>query len=382
MIAICGLVMVIEQVGRFLRDVVLGSLMLQWQSQLCQILRNFVLLSVFALMATGHLTASAHGAVAGELIAALSALLPAMGFVWFACRRSGAEDLAWKPPQLNQIIKVAWHNHLSTMICLTYSGYFFTLWVAKLAGPEAAALFGFARNLTDQVRRYLPAELFIGVIRPIIIAAYAKGQDFSLLNRQTSLVYKLGLFVLLPLAAFVWMAGSALPIWLGGEKFSSASLYICLMLLVLVPFSHRRVLEVVANIVQQTQLWSRSAVFSLLALPVAIIFSQTPYALPGMIVSMLLAELLANAMLVRGLRRAGFSYSVDRIGIGKMVIIAMLVSLGLASVLDLRPDVMSLILGALVTAALFLAASYIAKPFIDMERNQINQVLPFKFFVW
>ena len=102
-------------------------------------------------------------------------------------------------PARKELWALARANYLSYLLTLTYGPQFITFMLSRFAGLEATAAFGFARNLADQVRRYLPAELLYGLVRPALIARYAATRDVAAFNRNNALLFQVSLMFLAPL---------------------------------------------------------------------------------------------------------------------------------------------------------------------------------------
>ena len=76
------------------------------------------------------------------------------------------------------------HVGISHLLALGSGLEVLLLLVTRMLGPEIAGAFGFAKTIAEQVRRYLPADLFASLIRPKLVADFTADKDFDLLNKR------------------------------------------------------------------------------------------------------------------------------------------------------------------------------------------------------
>lgn len=328
-----ALYLVLEGCSRVLRDQMLSQLLLQGRAQVALVLRHVTWVAGCALLwwTAGHATLQQVAAI--EVGAAAVGLMAAglgLAFALRAAARDGDAPAAdWKPPPHRLMRQLALNSYASLLLNLPARPQVLLLLVTRLAGVEAAALYGFARNLSDQVLRFLPAELLLGFVRPALVARYVAGRDAVALNRQTNVLLAVSVLVLGPVLALVIGQGALMVHVLGGARYDGSALLLLLMLLGVALFSHRRVLEFVANTVERPEAIVRASLL-MLAVPLvgaALLHAGLPvWTLPAVA---LLAEALFGVLVMAQLRRAGLPYRPPWGSLGR---VALLVALAAAAV--------------------------------------------------
>ncbi|WP_171013926.1 oligosaccharide flippase family protein [Chitinivorax sp. B] len=370
-----------ELAARYLRDGVLGSLLMQGWSQIALFMRNLAI--VVGMVALGWSTGSLSlvQTVWIEVVSSTLGFLIVLPLTYKAAATGADCCEDWRSPGLMKTFKMVWHNYVCLVLGFIFSAQTVTMLASKLYGVEVAAVFGFARGLADQVRKYLPAELFLGVVRPVMIAGYAKERDFSKLNWRANLVYKIGLFSLFPIIAIFGAHGDMVLQFLHGGKYPGSQYYVLLLLITLIPLSHKRAIEMVVNSVHETDLWLFAALSSLLAIPFLIAGQLFDLQLTGLILAVMLVELLTNSVLTMGLKRRGYPYVVDWNGFGKLILLTVVTTV-LIYVMPFGDSLISLF-GMLIACVLvYLGVGRMLRPFSERERASVNALLKRNLFVW
>jgi hypothetical protein len=68
--------------------------------------------------------------------------------------------------------RFAFNAYLSFLLLMLRGPEVMTALIARYLGAEVTATFGFVTRLVDTARRYLPMDLFYGVIRPATIGRF------------------------------------------------------------------------------------------------------------------------------------------------------------------------------------------------------------------
>lgn len=275
---LAAVLVAVEGLGRLSRDQMLGLLMEQRAGQVAQVLRAgllvlFLLMQVApgwhngpALDATGmlwlELTAGASALVAGTLLLARS--------LW-RLRTVPVARPDWRPPPRHVLFGLAWHNFAGYLLSLLYGPQVMTMLVARLLGTEAAAVFGFARAFTDQVRRYLPTDLLQSVVRPVLIAYYTSGHSFGELTVRLGLWLKSSLMALFPLLVFFTAFGEQGMAAIGGVQYAQAWPVVVLLLCGTATIAGRRVLELGCNAALQSDICARATAALLVTPPLVVL---------------------------------------------------------------------------------------------------------------
>lgn len=376
------LVLVVEGIGRQVRENLLSPLLLQGVAQVSMVARNLAFIALLAMVTlTDHV--SLIDVVQAELVA--SVLGTALSLNGLARRLNRTDTLQgksdWQEPRLSVMWRIAGNMYFSHLLTLCYSPQVFLLVIQRYLGVEAAAIFGFLRTLYEQVVRYLPATLLFGLVRPKLVASYVGGGGMNELSRNANLAGKLSLFVLMPLVAFAGVAGQDLISLLSGAKFSETGLLFLGFMLALIPFSQRQLLETVAVAVGHSRLCTYAAASGLLMLPLMYGLLVAGLSLWAPVIALGLGHLVFNGLILSGIvRHTG--YQPDTIGFSKLMVAALAGFMASAWIPAIQPVWARLMVAALLIAIVFLLVAWWIKPFAEEERARLNVLLNRRLFVW
>jgi len=319
-----ALYLLLEGLSRVLRDQMLSQLLLQGRAQLALVLRHLLWVSLCGAIWISRGRADIQTVACLEIAATALGLAIAVYGLGRALRAASQEvpapQVGWCPPQIREVRSLAFNSYLGFLLNIPARPQMITLLIARVAGVEVAGIYGFARNLTDQVLRFLPAELLLGFIRPVLIAKYVASRDFGSLNKQTNALLTISLLVLMPLVALAVGQGQLVVQVLGAGRFPGGGVLLAVMLLSLVVFSHRRILEFISNVVSMPEIVSgASVVLPLVFLLVGLVLALK---LPIWCVPMvsLMAEVVFGLLVVHFLRKQGFNYILPLSSAAKLLL--------------------------------------------------------------
>ncbi|MCK9983766.1 MAG: hypothetical protein AzoDbin1_00238 [Azoarcus sp.] len=270
---IYGMVMLVEGCSRVFRDQLLSCLLLQGAAQTSQMLRNFAMLGFAYLLATEVEWRSASTLALAELCASGLSLAFAVGCLYrylHRVRDGAAEDVLWRPPGWGSLLRSGWNAWLSNLANLCWGGQIVILIATRFMGPETTAALGFTRNLADQVRRYMPMEFLLSIVRTLLIAGYAKNSDVRQLAARAGLVYRANLLFLLPLLVCAVISGKEVVSAISNGQYRSANWFLVGWLSVLVFAAHHKVSDLLAHALDRSDL-SRKSSLRLLVTPLLIV---------------------------------------------------------------------------------------------------------------
>ena len=374
-----ALYLLLEGLCRVMRDQMLAQLLLQGRAQLALLLRHLVWVGLaLALWAHQH-SATLWAVAAIELAAAAVGLLAASAGLGHALRqavREGGDAAAdWQPPSTADLRHLAINSYLGLLLNIPARPQVITLLVTRLAGLEAAALYGFARSLADQVLRFLPAELLLGFLRPGMVARHVQSGRFDTLNQQTNTLLVVSLLVLAPLLALVIGRGDLLVQVLGAGRFDGSGALLALMLLAAALFSHRRMLEFVANTVGCPQAISQASVL-LLAVPVAVVaLLSADWPVWTVPAAALLFECLFSVLAIRLLRRFGVAYVPPVAAAGRIALLVAAVAGGLAILPIALPAGWAIVLLGAVALSGSALLGWLLRPLDPAARDMLQSLL-------
>lgn len=376
-IGLVAALLAVDGVGRLIRDAVLQSLLLQGRAQLANMCRTALFAGLLALAWwQGGTPLELHTVLLIELTAALASALLAIGMLLHAlAHREATPQPGWTPPRLARLFQLAWPNYVGVLLMYVSGPDGITMLINRAIGPDGAAAFGVARHLSNQLRRYLPSELFVGVLRPAIIASFELSRDFSALNRQAQALYKTSLVALLPILLVAAGLGGAWLSAITGGKTDNAHVLLLLMVCLLVPFTQRRVLEMVMNTVDLADLWLRAALASCLVLPVAFVLLRLGAGVESLVALMLASEIAINGLIVQGLRSRGWAYRIALARSATTVMLCIALGLGVWLLLPSRLSLPVLLGASALLAAVALALAWRMRVIDESEMAMMRVAL-------
>lgn len=170
------------------------------------------------------------------------------------------------------------------------------------------ALFGFGQSIFDLMQRYLPAQLFAGVVRPVMAARFARSGRFDEAEVLSNAALKANL-ILIGLAATTFVAGgSEMLHWISRGKYGEQAVVLLLTMCVLIALeSWRHVLDQLSHTVERYGflVFSNGLLGASLLLGIALLPRLGILALP---LANCASLVVANCLVIWWLRRTGFRY--------------------------------------------------------------------------
>jgi len=162
-----------------------------------------------------------------------------------------ADDAHWLRRHLRQIGRFALAGYAQHLAILPYGGNTNRLVGGRMLADVAMASYGFAQSLYEYVKRYLPAQLLVGLIRPVVVARYAQQRNFADAARISGKVLQINMLCIG--AAFVGLAvgGPEAIKWMSAGKYGTEVAVILLALfVVLLLETQRQQLELLVQTVE------------------------------------------------------------------------------------------------------------------------------------
>ena len=158
----------------------------------------------------------------------------------------------WLQKNTRRMIDFGIKGYAQGLIILPYGGMVNRLVAGNQFAPIQVALFGFAQSIFDQLQRYLPAQLFNGMIRPVMAARYSANNSYREAETVANAALTINL-VLIGLAATFFAAGGGdVYLWLSKGKYGAdAAVLVLLMCLVMALESWRHSLENLSHTVER-----------------------------------------------------------------------------------------------------------------------------------
>ena len=369
-----AVVLAIEGPTRVMRDGLMAALLLQQTAQISLVLRVALVFAMTGGMALAGEPIEAADVAHAELLASLASLLTVLVAL--------AVHLHRARPHIGMDAKIgAWlgwrsagfasHAYGSIVLMLLIGTDVMTALVARYLGAEATAAFGFVVRLVEVVRRYLPLDMFWGVLRPAAIGRHeAGGRAFAPLMRDCNLMIDANLLVIGAALAVAVAVGDIGVGLLSGGRVQAPLLLAALLLPLLATHTVRRVVELAAYTRGHSAAFLRAAMVCLLA-PVlsalALAMSGSPHAA---VVAVLGVDLLFTGLAVAGMRAQGdrMQFNLPR---WRALALACLIAgaVGASVALAIRPVAPQLLAtgSALLATLLSFALSVLALRVVDAD---------------
>ncbi len=195
--------------------------------------------------------------------------------------------------------------------------------VARTLGLEAAGMYAFLQQLMLIFGRYLPANLLINIIRPMLITRYIAGET-NTVKQGMALLWKSNLLIIAAILTVTSVAGNELIELASSGRFTDAGMLMIIMFIGLGATSQGQLI----NMIMQIFLYTRQLkYFSLLSVltPLAA-FAGSNWGLLGMASGIMLSVWLMNSLTLLWLNRQAGRIELDwfsvRRGLGLAVLLA------------------------------------------------------------
>ena len=368
-----GVVVFLEAVSRVMRDQILSCLLLQGASQLAQTARNTVfLLCIVLLMPPAE--AVALSVAQFEILASAASLAVGAAFVaWFLWRqrRQHGADPNWRPPALADMFSMGRAAWIANLASLAWGSQVIVLLTTKILGVEVGAMTGFVRNLAEQMRRYLPAELLFGILRPVLVARYADEQDLSRLASRCGFLFKLNTFSIALIMVVCLVSGNHLFSLLTAGRYPDASYLAVVWFAVFVFAGQRRYTDLLLHTAQRSRVIQRT---SLLLVPAPLLIYLALILFRDPVFALLATAAIELAYTVGGLYAARLGRavgSVDWWGGARMLVTAVLIGLSGHWLAEAMANEWAVFASALVACGVFITSLGLISPLSASEASLV-----------
>lgn len=292
----------VEGLNRYVATAVFDTALQQRASKRMWIgkaLLQLLAVTVILVAAPALLTAEtvivieACGSLAGLLIAAPALrqmLRPVPLAVQPALLREGISTFASHWPTVSASYAgslLSWAGSISTFVVMA----------RILGGETVGAVVGFCASLTNQVRRYLPTEMFLGVVRAFIYARFARHRSTPLLEQDLHLFFGIGMAAVILATSLLSLIGEPVIELLSNGKFTGALPLVLLSVGGLTGMVGRRIVETGANALAATDIWAAATTRALLVLPLACLIFHVTGQSSALILGWVAVDLLTTAVL-------------------------------------------------------------------------------------
>lgn len=252
--------------------------------------------------------------------------------VWRVLRETNPEPsmqglAEWWAGNSRRVTRYGFAGYLQHLAILPYGSAPNRLVAGRFLEVYALAAFGFAQSFADMLRRYLPAQLLSGLIRPVLVARYAATKDFGAVVAMLALVFRVN-SVLLGLPSAVLLAvGPAAVRALSNEKYGADAAWLLLALVgVLVLESRRFLIDLAIQAVERNGLLvvGNLALAASMLLAVLLIPKMGALAIP---LAAGLGLAVSNAWITHRLAKEGFVFTFGYLDFTRILLSVLLASL-------------------------------------------------------
>lgn len=162
-----------------------------------------------------------------------------------------------------EIGRFVWHMSGAQVLNALSSPGMLRMIVSSLLGVTAAGQFAFIQQVVLQVQRFMPSLLLANLVRPMLIAARAHGND-ARVREASALLWKSNSILVLPLVSMAWLGGVPLMHVLSGHRIDD-SLTLGLLMLGLLSAAQLHVTGTLMQLLQRAATLRNLSLMALLA---------------------------------------------------------------------------------------------------------------------
>ncbi|MCZ2415569.1 MAG: lipopolysaccharide biosynthesis protein [Burkholderiales bacterium] len=233
--------------------------------------------------------------------------------------RTDEDATAWFRGSWKRMSDFGLKGYAQHLLIVPYAGSTNRLLVGGTLASAEVALFGFAQSVTDLIYRYLPANLLVGIIRPVLTARYVRDRQFASLERAANLIFKINATLICAAAIVIFAGGEPmLDVVTRGKYHAGAVSLLLLMCALLLAYSMRSMLDHVCHALERNGplIWANALMLLSLLPGIALLPVVGIYALPS---ANLTGAVLACATVAWRLRREGFHFHYDFAGLARLL---------------------------------------------------------------
>ncbi|SEP35575.1 oligosaccharide flippase family protein [Nitrosovibrio sp. Nv6] len=373
---------VFEGAARYI-DLVFDALLQQGRSQFCILIRSGTRLAVVLSLLYMKGTLTLQDVIWMEVIAALFGFSISTLILFFYLRQvcAGLKITSNKGPfELKRIFVFSLPLYVAQCMSQLYSPDAVKMVISRFLGVLEAAAFGLAHAFGLVLQRYLPAQLLIGLIRPVLVARRAGGGSNDELVHIGNLILKVNHFFLIPVIAFFGIRGFEFVSEVSnGKHLAAGHLLFWLSGLLLLQGLHT-ILSAVAIALEDRRAVLAGTFAAAPGILAGIALSDN-FGANGMVAGLWISELLWCSAAWWCLRNAKFHF---RINWGSWLKLAACggCAAWVANWSRALTDNSLLDLGlcAFILGLTYLVVCSLLKPFSAEERSSINRLLPWPMF--
>lgn len=287
-------------------------------------------------------------------------------FLWRHNSNEGWFGANWR-----RMVRFGLHGYGQHLALLFYGSSPNRLLGSRYLEVGAMAGLGFVQALSDVIRRYMPAQMFSGLIRPVFLANYSQTQDFQQLVSRVNTLFKISCWLLgIPLMLMCVAGKDVFQLVSGGKYGEGESLLMAGFIIVLALDAWRGLLDILAQAVERMDMLLYSSLLLSLSLLCSIPMIGEWGAF-SIVLANVIGLLLSSALVGRWLAHCGHVHRHDWLGLVKIIMavaVAVLAGRGI--------DALGIhwLACVIISLLVYLALSYLLKPLNASEMALIKSL--------
>ena len=176
-------------------------------------------------------------------------------------------------PNWHDVWQLSLHNYGFTLLAAPPQGYFMKMLAAAFLPTQMVAAYGFFLSVAERLRQYIPLHLLYNLIEPVMIASYLQDKNFKMLSYRSQLLYKSNLLLMVPVIAWIAVAGPQIISLLTGGKFQEYTWILLVVFIQLTIGSHVVLLQLILNSVNSSVVLVRAGFWALIVMAIATVLA-------------------------------------------------------------------------------------------------------------
>lgn len=219
--------------------------------------------------------------------------------------------------------RVTYHGfagYVQHLAILPYGSAPNRLVAGRFLEATTTAAFGFAQSCVDLIRRYLPAQLLAGTVRPVLVARFSASGNFAEVSDVLTFLFRINTMLLGFIAVSLLAAGEDILGFITDGKYHSEAATLLLgFVVVLILESRRFALDLMVQTAERYRLLVTANV--MLALSLVLSIGLLPFlGVKAIPLAAGIGLLCSNAWVALQLKKEGFSCSIGYVDIVRIAI--------------------------------------------------------------
>ena len=183
------------------------------------------------------------------------------------------DDKTWLKTHFQQIKHLAMTGYAQHIVGLPFGSNTNRLVGGYLFPSQTMANFGYAQLFYEYIKRYLPAQLLVGLIRPVLIARFSHGRNFAAAAKTCESVVFVNIAIIGAILTALIVGGEQILLLISAGKYGLDALWVLIALMFVLTFeTHRLILEMLVQTVERYAILIPSNIILALSIVPAILF--------------------------------------------------------------------------------------------------------------